>query len=459
MTPANVRTAVRTAADAKTLVEERGLKHVKVGVFDMDGILRGKYMSRDKFFSALDTGFGFCDVVLGWDCKDQLYDNVSYTNEKTGYPDAPVRILPQSCRELPLEDNMLFFLGEFADKAEAICPRAVLRRVLEKANSMGFDALAGLEFEFFMFDETPNSIREKGYRNLQPIAPDWFGYSVIRNSVHSDFYQELLEFCEQMDFPLEGLHEETGPGVLEAAFTVDNALAAADKAALFKTFSKVLAQKHGKIATFMAKWSSDWPGQSGHTHLSLKSTDGAPVFYDDTQPHNMSRTMQHFVAGQQKLMPELLVMSVPTVNSFSRLVPGAWAPTQSAWSVENRTCALRVIPGSAKSQRVEYRIPGADVNPYLGVAAALASGLYGIENELALSEPLMGSAYETQLADEYQLPTNLWQAAQRLKSSAMARDWFGDAFVEHYAATREWEQREFRKAITDWELERYFEII
>lgn len=450
---------IRTAADAKTLVEERGLKHVKVGVFDMDGILRGKYMSRDKFFSALDKGFGFCDVVLGWDCKDQLYDNVTYTSESTGYPDAPVRILPASCRELPLEDNMLFFLGEFAEKAETICPRGILRRVIQKAQDMGFSALAGMEFEFFMFDETPNSIREKGYRNLQPIAPDWFGYSVIRNTVHSDFYRELLELCEQMDFPLEGLHEETGPGVLEAAITVDDALAAADKAALFKTFSKVLAQKHGKVATFMAKWSPDWPGQSGHTHLSLTGKDGAPVFYDEKHPHGMSRTMQQFVAGQQELMPELLAMAAPTVNSFSRLVPGAWAPTQSAWSVENRTCALRVIPGSAKSQRVEYRVPGADVNPYLGMAAALASGLYGIEQALTLSEPLIGSGYDTQLADEYQLPSNLWQAAQRLKQSRMARDWFGDAFVDHYAATREWEQREFRKAITDWELERYFEII
>jgi glutamine synthetase len=449
---------VRTAADARALVEERGVQHVKVGVFDVDGILRGKYISREKFLSALDGGFGFCDVVLGWDCQDQLYDNVKFTGWHTGYPDAPARILPETCRTLPFEDGGLFFLGEFAPPAETVCPRALLRRVVERARTQGYAAYAGFEYEFFVFRETPESIRAKQYRDPTPMAPGWFGYSVLRNSAGSDFYRVLLDQCREMDMTIEGLHEETGPGVLEAAIAFDQALASADKAALFKTFAKVIAQKHGLLATFMAKWSPDVPGQSGHIHLSLKK-DGQPVFHDPGQPHTMSDTMRWFVGGQQKLMPELLAMIAPTVNSYRRLVPGFWAPTDATWGVENRTTALRVIPGSPKSQRVEYRVAAADANPYVILAAALGSGLWGVEQRIEPEPVVTGNAYDRQFPDHLALPRTLWDAAQRLRGSQVARELFGDDFVEHFAATREWEEREFRKHISDWELARYFEII
>ena len=180
---------------------------------------------------------------------------------------------------------------------------------------------------------------------------------MIRNSAGSDFYRALLDTCREMDIGIEGLHEETGPGVLEAAITFDKALAAADKAALFKTFTKVLAQNHGYMATFMAKWTKDLPGQSGHIHLSLKDADGGSVFHEAGKPHTMSDAMRWFVGGQQKLMPELLAMIAPTVNSYRRLIPGFWAPTDATWGVENRTTALRVIPGSAEiaARRVSHR--------------------------------------------------------------------------------------------------------
>ncbi|MEO8560164.1 MAG: glutamine synthetase [Rhodospirillales bacterium] len=452
---------VRTAADARKIVLERNLTHVKVGVFDMDGILRGKYLSRDKFFSAIDGGFGFCDVVLGWDSADVLYDNVSYTGWHTAYPDAPVRILPNTCRALPkeMDGKGLLFLCEFAQRAEQICPRGVLRKVIERGRKMGFDATAAVEYEFFLFDETPQSIRDKGYRNLKPITPDMFGYSVLRATVWAPFHEQLLKMSAAMDFPIEGYHTETGPGVVEAAIAHDGALRSADKAALFKTFTKVLAQQNNMMATFMAKWSADYPGQSGHIHLSLKNKSGKSAFYDAKAQHRMSKTMRHFVAGQQALMPQILAMVSPTVNSYTRMIPGHWAPTVSAWGVENRTCALRVIPGSEKSQRVEYRIGAADGNPYLGIAAALASGLYGIEQQLELGKPIQGNAYEAKTPKDMALPPTLWDAAQRLKASKPARDWFGDAFVDHFAATREWEERESRKHISDWQLNRYFEII
>jgi len=450
---------VKTTEDARAIVEERGLEYVKVGVFDIDGIMRGKYMKKEKFLSSLEKGFGFCDVVVGWDSYDQLYDNVTITGWHTGYPDAPVRVLPETCREIAWEDGMLFFLGEFAGEHEEVCPRAVLRRVLDKADAMGFEVMAGFEYEFFIFEETPHSVREKNYRDMKPLQPGFFGYSVLRNTVDSDVYTELLEGCITMDMALEGLHEETGPGVLEAALAVDDALSAADKAALFKTFTKVMAQKNGLMATFMAKWSPDWPGQSGHIHMSLKEKSGGSVFHDAAKPDGISDAMRHFIGGQQKRMPEMLSMIASTVNSYTRLIPGFWAPTDASWGVDNRTCALRAIPGSEKSQRVEYRVAAADANPYLALAAAVGSGLWGIENKVEPEAPVQGNAYDKRFPKRLHLPRTLYDAAERLKASKPSRELYGDTFVDHFAASREWEEREFRRAITDWEMERYFEII
>jgi glutamine synthetase len=451
--------AVQNVTDAKAIIEERKLSHIKVGLFDVDGVMRGKYMSKEKFFSSLDNGFAFCDVILGWDSKDQLYDNVTYTGWHTGYPDAPVRIIPNSCRSVPFEDDMLLFIAEFDGEAEKLCPRGLLQRVLKKASKMGFSATAAFEYEFFMFNETPDSVREKGFKNLNPISPDFFGYSMIRNSVHAELYRDLLKLCEEMDMPIEGIHTETGPGVIEAALAHDNASNAADKAALFKTFVKVWAQRNDMMATFMAKWSGDLPGQSGHIHLSLTNNDGTSAFYDANKEYNMSDIQRHFLAGQQHLMPEFLSMIAPTVNSFSRMVPGVWAPLDATWGVENRTTALRVIPGSAKSQRVEYRLAAADANPYIALAAALASGLYGIEHQLEPTPQVKGNAYEQEHPKELTLPATLFEAAGVLKQSQAAKAMFGEEFVAHYAASREWEEREYRNHVSDWELSRYFEII
>ncbi|MFM8606482.1 MAG: glutamine synthetase family protein [Hyphomicrobiales bacterium] len=451
---------LKNAADALAYVRKRDVPYVRLGVFDMDGVFRGKYVNRDKFESAIEKGLGFCDVVVGWDSNDQLYDNVTVTGWHTGYPDAEVRMVPETMRLIPFEDDLPLFLCEFTGKWEDVCPRGTLRRVLKLAADHGYRVNAAAEFEFFLFEETPHSVREKNYRNLKNITPGFFGYSMLRSSVHADFYRDLLDLGRKMNFEIEGLHTETGPGVLEAAIKVDEALHAADKAALFKTYTKVLAQKRGWMASFMAKSSHEWPGQSGHLHLSLadKKT-GRGLFYDAKKKHKMSDTMRWFVGGQQALMPELLAMVALTVNSYTRLIPGFWAPTDSAWSVDNRTTALRVIEGSEKSQRVEYRVAAADINPYLALAAAIGSGLWGIENKIEPGDAQTGNAYEAKLPKNRALPRTLWEAAQRLKASKAARDLFGDVFVDHFAATREWEEREFRRAITDWEMQRYFEII
>jgi glutamine synthetase len=447
------------SSDPGKFLTERGIEHVKIGVFDTDGILRGKYLNRAKFLSGLRKDLGFCDVVLGWDSNDQLYDNTKFTGWHTAYPDATVRILPDTHREIPFEPKTALYLAEFSGRAEAVCPRAVLRRVLERARGMGYLVSAAAEFEFFLFDETPQSIREKGYRQLKTMTPGNFGYSVLRSSVHSDFYHSLLDLSQAMRFPIEGLHTETGPGVIEAALGYCDALEAADRAALFKTFSKVLAQRHGLMATFMAKWSNTVPGQSGHLHISLRKANGDSVFHDSSKPHDMSDAMRWFVGGQQALMPEVLAMVAGTVNSYSRLVPGYWAPTSATWGIENRTTALRVIRGGPSSQRVEYRIAAADINPYIALAAAIGSGLWGIEHRIEPDAQIEGNSYDREHAATRRLPATLYEAAERLLASAPARALYGDEFIEHYAATRQWEEREFRKAITDWELARYFEII
>jgi glutamine synthetase len=450
---------VKQHSEIRNLLTERGIEHVKLGVFDTDGIMRGKYLSRDKFLSGLEKDLGFCDVVLGWDSNDQLYDNTKFTGWHTAYPDATVRILTATQRDIPFEPKTVLFLGEFAGRAEAVCPRATLRRVLERAAKSGYAVSAAAEFEFFVFDETPQSIRDKGYRHLKTMTPGAFGYSVLRSSVHSALYHDLLDLSQSMRFPIEGLHTETGPGVLEAALSYCDALEAADRAALFKTFTKVLAQRHGLMATFMAKWSNSVPGQSGHLHISMRTAKGESVFHDPTKPNEMSDAMRWFIGGQQALMPELLAMVASTVNSYSRLIPGYWAPTTAAWGIENRTTALRVIRGGPSSQRVEYRIAAADINPYIALAAAIGSGLWGIENRIEPDAPIEGNAYAHEHPANRRLPATLYEAADRLLASGPAHALFGSEFVEHFAATRQWEEREFRKAITDWELARYFEII
>jgi len=451
---------VQTVEDAIALIEQRGIQQIKVAATDIDGVLRGKYIHRKKFISTLKNGLGFCDVIFGWDSNDELYGRDSITGWKTAFPDALGHLDVTTCRELPLEKNTVLFLMDFAEGGvhRDVDPRSLLKRVIAMGEAMGITFRASAEFEFFLFNETPQSVRDKDYRHLENITPGMFGYSMIRNTTHADFYHALMDLCRTMDMEIEGIHTETGPGVLEAALYHDELLRAADKAALFKTFTKVLAQTHGMMATFMAKYSNDYPGQSGHLHMSAMR-EGVPLFYDPHAPDTISETMRHFIGGQQRLMPELLAMIAPTCNAYTRLIPGFWAPTQATWGVDNRTCALRAITGSAPSQRVEYRVAAADINPYIALSAAIGSGLWGIQNRIEPTEPIVGNAYEKTIDEKYGFPRDLHAAAQRLKKSEVARELFGDTFVDHYVMTREHEADEQRKAVTDWQLRRYFEII
>ncbi|NUP07564.1 MAG: glutamine synthetase [Polyangiaceae bacterium] len=446
--------------DITTELEKSPSPKVKVAITDIDGILRGKYLHKEKFLSAMSGGFGFCNVVFGWDAADVCYDNVRYTGWHTGYPDALARVDTTTYRRVPWDGNVPFFLGDFQDEAGAplpVCPRSLLKGVLEKARALGFSAKAGLEFEWFNFKETSASLADKKYVDPSPMTPGMFGYSILRMSQNLPFFNALMDELAAFRVPIEGLHTETGPGVLEAAILYSDALEAADRAVLFKTGSREIGQRFGIMPSFMAKWNDKLPGCSGHTHLSLWK-DGENAFFDPTDPHRMSATMKSFVAGLLKALPQILPLFAPTVNSYKRLVDGYWAPTKPTWGIDNRTVAVRVIPGSAKSTRIEFRVPGSDINPYLAVAGAIAAGLWGVEHKLTLEEaPVVGSAYaESTVA---RLPRNLHQATIQMEQSRHAPELLSEAFVEHFVATRHWEWQTFQDAVTDWETRRYFEII
>jgi glutamine synthetase len=443
----------------KRRFEDNHVRRVKLGAFDTDATLRGKYISVEKFWSAAESGLGFCDVIFGWDIGDVLYDNVKFTGWHTGYPDVHCRIDFASYRLVPWEPGTAFFLLDFWDAGSrplGIAPRQVFQRVLDRAAERGYTAHFSAEYEFFIFRETAQTLREKHFAGLTPLTPGMFGYSILRSSANADLVLEIMEGLAAFDVPLEGFHTETGPGVYEAAIAVEPGLAAADRAALFKIAVKEIAGRHNLTPTFMAKWNAGLPGSSGHLHQSL-SRPGHPenLFSGEAADGGMSGLMRQYIAGLVTNLPELTAIFCPTVNSYKRTVPGVWAPVNATWGVDNRTTAVRAIPGRNKSTRVELRLTGADINPYLAMAASLAAGLDGIERKLEPPPPIV-DAYS---GDAPPLPRTLADATRLLRQSRVAREWLGEEFVDHYASTREWEVRQYEKAVTDWELARYFESV
>jgi glutamine synthetase len=442
---------------------EKGVAKAKIGGFDVDGVWRGKYVSLDKLRSAVKGGLGFCDVVFGWDVADDLYDNAKVTGWHTGYPDARALVDTSTARVIPWEPDtaalVLDFVNEDGSPYEP-SPRQLLRRVGRKARAMGYLPRFGSEYEYFVFRETPQSLREKGFRDLQTLTLGMFGYSWLRSSANAGLVHALIDGLNAFGIPVEGMHTETGPGVYETAVLYDDLEPAADKSALFKTAVKEICARHGLIACFMAKWNPKLPGCSGHVHQSLWDLAGERnAFHDASVPDGSSDVLRHYLGGQMALMPELTALYWPTVNSYKRSVENTWAPTTATWGHENRTTAIRLIgdQGSPKAMRLEYRQAGADMNPYVAMAASLAAGLWGIENEVEPPPPCQGNAYAAKEAAP--LPRNLKDAVELLRRSERAREILGEGFLDHYLRTRDWEVRQFERAVTTWELERYLEII
>ena len=447
--------------DILAALRKEGATKVKVACSDIDGILRGKYLHIDKFASALEGGFGFCDVVFGWDSHDQCYDNTQVTGWHHGFPDALARLDLATERRVPWDGNVPFFLGEFVNgdgSAYPVCPRQILKRVLARAEKLGFSAMCGHEYEWFNFAETPQSWAAKKGVGPETITPGMFGYSLLRMGDQRGFFNALMDEMLAFRVPIEGLHTETGPGVYEAAIAFSSALEAADRAILFKTGAKEIGKRFGVMPSFMAKWSAQHPGCSGHIHQSL--SDGkSNLFYDaKSKRSSMSKLFESYLAGQLQALMQFAPMFWPTINSYKRLVDGFWAPVKPTWGIDNRTASFRVIAGSPKSTRLETRCPGADMNPYLATAAVIAAGMHGVEKGLKLTTPPITGT--NQGAENIpRAPRSLIETTRIFQASELARDWFGDLFVDHFAATREWEWRQWQDAVTDWELKRYFEII
>lgn len=435
---------------------------VKIAFSDIDGILRGKYISAEKFLAVIEHGTNFCDVIFGWDAGDTVYDNVQFTGWHTGYPDCPAILDISTFRKIPWENDTPFFLGELTDQdgnPSAVCPRQLLKKILKEATKQGYSPIFSQEFEWYNFVETPQTANAKHFKNLTPLTPGMFGYSILRSSLENLYFTDLFELLKKFSVPLEGIHTETGPGTYEAAIVYSNILEAADRAVLLKTAVKEIAYRHGIMASFMAKINENLPGCGGHVHQSLwDKANKKNLFYDEKDKLKMSALMKSYVAGQLFCLPHILPMFAPTINSYKRLVEGAWAPTTLTWGIDNRTVALRILSGSGKSCRLETRVIGSDVNPYLAMAACLAAGLYGIKNKLKLKHPAtVGNGYR-----DYSngvLPSTLIEATEQMKESNVAKEILGEKFVEHFTKTREWEWRQHLKAVTDWEYKRYFEII
>ncbi len=455
MTTDNPFADCATAEAAIAALERTGTEMVRLGIFDVDAILREKAVTRAKAAKLLTQGYAFCNVLYDWDIGEEPYGGGAF-------PDEAAAIDPASGRTYPFADKTALFLADFEGPNAARSPRHLARQQIERAAAMGLGVRAAFEYEFFLFQETPESLREKNYRDLRSYAPGNRTYSALTMALCGETLAGLSDCLATAGIALDSIHTELGPGCFEAPLAVGEGLAAADNAALFKTLAKAWALRQGLMACFMAKWSNDWPGQSGHLHLSLYRLDsGAPVFGDpakeaETMP---DPAMGHFIGGLMAHLPDFLVMSAHTANAYRRLVPGAWAPIHASWGVQNRSCAVRAIPRPTDAARVEYRVPAADANPYLALAACLGAGLSGLEEKTAPPAPETGDAYSAAIAPQQRFPRTLLEAAERFQGSAKARSLFGDSFVDWFAETRAHEDRVFRGHVADLDRRRYFEAL
>ncbi|MFK4381148.1 glutamine synthetase family protein [Bradyrhizobium sp. USDA 223] len=437
-----------------TLTGASPARAAMIGVSDFDGVLRGKHVLGEDL-SGQDKVIKFSEAVLAWDCSDRVIP-ISFTQQPVStFGDADLRILSATGRSVSDVGNQYLYLAEFTGAHENICPRGVLRKVLRRAADLGYRCAVGFEFEFMLFKENADTIEDKPFSEWAPLTRGPFGYSIMRSVAQHELFDEILALCEKARIPLSGLHFETGPGVVEASLRHCDALEAADRATIFKSMIKAWAQRRGLMATFMAKVSEDWPGQSGHIHISM-SSDGQNAFYDSNAVGNFSKVMRQFIAGQLNYMNEFCVLAAPNFNSYKRLVPGCWAPICPSWGVDNRSCAVRAISGEPSVHRLEYRLAGADVNPYLALACAIGSGILGLETGVALPASIAGDASVEMTA---RLPQSLSEATSRFAQSAAANEVFGERFVEAFSCSRRWEWDAVQNRVTDFERRRYFEII
>jgi glutamine synthetase len=448
------------ASAVARLIEENKVRTVRIGGADLDGVYRGKRVSAQTFLAGLEHGFQQCDVVFGWDIADEVIGALPFSNWETGFGDVIMRPDLSTFAIVPWEEDCASVICDFfTDDGDelGLSPRTVLQRVLRQALDAGYTAKMAAELEVRFFHETQATLREKGFDDLTPINPGFNCYSIHHASIDEPFVGNVCRMLDAYGIPVEAYNREHGAGMYEINIRYAEALRAADQTMLYKSATKEITGLSGGTATFMAKFRDDVDGCGGHLHQSLWSADGeTSEFHDEAGDHQMSQTLRHYLAGVLATLPDFMLMYAPNVNSYKRFVPLTWAPTNATWGIENRTAAVRFIGGDAGAIRLENRIPGADMNPYLAFAASLAGGLHGIENKLEPPSPVTGSAYNDGQAAK--LPLSLPEALERFRTSDLPRACFGDAFVDQYVAFREWEVEKHRRAVSDWERRRYFEM-
>ena len=442
------------------LVEAGDIDTVIVAFTDMQGRLMGKRVSAAFFADQVaDDGAECCNYLFAVDVDMNTVKGYAMAGWDSGYGDMVMRPDLSTLRRVPWLPGTALVLADLLwhdGRPIEPAPRRVLTRQLDRLQQHGLRAYVATELEFMVFDDTYRQAWANGYRDLTPASDYNLDYAVMASSRMEPLLRDIRQHMRGAGLRWEAVKGECNLGQQELGFGYDEALVTCDNHGIYKNGAKEIADQHGKSLTFMSKY-DEREGNSCHIHMSLTSLDGSAVFADDSEPFGMSEMFRSFVAGQLATLRELTLCYAPNINSYKRFADRSFAPTAVAWGLDNRTCALRVV-GHGDSMRVECRVPGGDVNQYLAVAALIAGGLHGIEHELALPEPCSGNAYQHGDGDDSgRLPGTLAEATTLFEASAVARQAFGDAVVDHYVNTAHVELAAFNKAVTDWERVRGFE--
>lgn len=429
-----------------------------VAMTDTNGLLRGQMVSASSLKGIMKNGMGMSQAQLALDPTDAMLTLPGVTDDKGDFHDDSLQVDPDSVRRLPWSKPGydLLVLSNYVGPSAAICPRAILKSVLARADEAGFSPKYGMELEYTLFDETPESARAKGYRNLKTATAHASHDLILYQAVQTEWYEELSAICEPLGIDLAKMHEEIGPGFMEACIAAGEGTEPADQLVLLKNFIRALALRQGRSVTFMPRWNEQADSQSIHLHVSLKDKKGKLLFWDEKEKNGVSRTFRHFLGGLQKYIGDMTLVFLPTVNSYRRFAPGTFAPPGLTWGFENRTTCFRLVGHDAGSLRVENRLPGGDCNPYLSTAATIAAGVAGVIDEIEPDPEVIGSGYAQEPGRDF--ARSMPQAIERLRASKFAADWLGARFVEAFSATREAQHDEFRRKIPDVELERFFDL-
>ncbi len=426
---------------------------------DMQGRLMGKRMHVDFFLDSAWEETHCCNYLLATDIEMETVDGYKSTSWQSGYGDYTMRPDLDTLRLIPwLEGTALVIcdvLDHHGEHEIAHSPRALLKRQVARLEAMGMKAMMATELEFFLFRESYEEAQAKGHTELTPIGGYNEDYHIFQTTKEEDVMRAIRNGLNGADIPVENSKGEASAGQAEINVRYADALTMGDRHSIIKNGCKEIAWAKGRSVSFMAKWSYEAAGNSSHIHQSLWSLDGKPLFFDAAAENGMSEVMRHYLAGQLLHASEFTYFLAPYINSYKRFMEGTFAPTKAIWSMDNRTAGYRICGGDTKAVRIECRVGGADLNPYLAMAALLAAGIDGIENKRELEPAFVGDAYAGEVVR--QIPKTLRDAIELLDGSSMLRAAMGDDVIDHYVHAGQWEQHEQDRRVTDWEVRRGFE--